>query len=83
MDWRLLSPFDLSRILLFGSKRVSSEFLTGTFCCKITHASGFYPAWPGQAVSVGGSPNRSGEVKRNQGRITGLNPAGWKSLDGY
>ena len=27
-------------------------FLTGTSCCKITHAKGNYGAWPGWAVSI-------------------------------
>ena len=26
---------------------------------EITHASGYYGAWPGQAVSISSSPNRS------------------------
>ena len=34
---------------------VSSVFLIGTSCREITHASGYYPAWPGWAVSVSGS----------------------------
>ena len=27
-------------------------FLTGISCCKTTHTSGCYHAWPGQAVSM-------------------------------
>ena len=61
MDWRLLFPFDLSRIIPVGGwvRNVSSTFLTRTSCCKITHASGYYCVWPGRVVSVCGSPNRS------------------------
>ena len=35
----------------------SSVFIIGISCCKITHASGYYQARPGWAVSVGVSPN--------------------------
>ena len=34
-------------------------FLTRTSCCERTHASGYYLACPGQAVSVSVSPNNS------------------------
>ena len=30
----------------------SSVFLAKTSCCKITHANGYYGAWPGWVVSV-------------------------------
>ena len=36
---------------------VSSAFLTGTSCCKITHASDDHHPWPGRVVLVSGSPN--------------------------
>ena len=35
---------------------ISSVFLSRTSCCKITHANGYYGAWPGWAVSVGVLP---------------------------
>ena len=38
---------------------VSTMFLTKTSWCKLTHVSGFHGAWPGQVVSVTGSPNKS------------------------
>ena len=38
---------------------VSSVFLTRASCCKITHASGYYRAWPGKSGLVNGSPNKS------------------------
>ena len=31
---------------------ISSLFLTRTFCCKTTHANGYYGAWPGWAFSI-------------------------------
>ena len=31
---------------------ISSVFLTRTSCHKITHANGYYGAWPGWAVSI-------------------------------
>ena len=47
----LLAPPKFSQ-LVFSS---SAAFLTGTSCCEITHARGYYCAWPGWAVSVDGS----------------------------
>ena len=58
MDWRLLSPFDLSRILPVGGSLLVPHSLPGPPVVKITHASGYYLAWPGPAVSVSGSPNK-------------------------
>ena len=58
MDWCLLSPFDLSRVLPVGGSLFSYAFLTRASRCKITHASGYCGAWPGLAVSVSGSPNK-------------------------
>ena len=37
---------------------ISSVFLTKASCCKITHASGYYRAWPGKSGLVNGSPNK-------------------------
>ena len=48
----VVSPFDLSRTLLVGGGVICSVFLSRTSCCKTTHASGYYGAWPGWAVSV-------------------------------
>ena len=48
------SPFDLS-----GTLQVSAAFLSRPSCCKITHANGYYGAWPGSAVPVSVSPKRS------------------------
>ena len=58
MDWSLLSPFDLSGILLDGgSLLVHTSYQDLLF--KITHASSYYWAWPAWVVSVSGSPNSS------------------------
>ena len=46
----LASPLDLSRTLTVG------VFLTRTSCHKITHAKGYYGAWPGWVVSVSELP---------------------------
>ena len=43
----MVSPFDLS-----GTLQVSAAFLSRPSCCKITHANGYYGAWPGRAVRV-------------------------------
>ena len=46
----LASVFCLLLIFLNSSgwwSLVSSEFLLRTSCCKITHANGYYLAWPG------------------------------------
>ena len=43
----MVSPFDLS-----GTLQVSAAFLSRPSCCKITHANGYYGAWPGWAVRV-------------------------------
>ena len=43
----MVSPFDLS-----GTLQVSAAFLSRPSCCKITHANGYYGAWPGWAVSI-------------------------------
>ena len=55
MDWGLLSPFDLSQIFLV----VGSLFYIPypDFLFKLTHASDYYGARTGQAVSVSGSPS--------------------------
>ena len=55
MDWGLLSPFDLSQIFLV----VGSLFCIPypDFLFKLTHASDYYGARTGQAVSVSGSPS--------------------------
>ena len=47
---QVASPLDLSRTLAVG------VFLTSTSCHEITHAKGYYGAWPGWVVSVSGLP---------------------------
>ena len=59
MDWYLLSPFDLSRILLVGGDLSVPSSLPGPPVVTISHASGYYLAWPGRVVSVSVSPNIS------------------------
>ena len=55
MDWCLLSPFDLSRILPVGGSLLVPCSLPGP--PVVTHTSGYYLAWPGKAVSVSVSPD--------------------------
>ena len=57
MDWRLLSSFDLSQILLLGGSLLLPLPLPGPPVVKIIQASGYYLAWSRWAVSVSGSPN--------------------------
>lgn len=59
MGWRLLSPFDLSRIFSVGGSLSVPHSLLGPPVVKITHVHGYYLAWPGRAVSVSGFPNKT------------------------
>ena len=47
-----VSPFDLSRTLPVGGGLLVPVFLIRISCHKTTHASGYYGAWPGWAVSI-------------------------------
>ena len=58
MGWHLLSPFEVSQILLVGGSFLVPCSLSGPPVVKITHASGYYLAWPGWVVSVSVSPNK-------------------------
>ena len=48
----VVSPFDISQ----RWQLISSVFLTRTSCRKITHANGYYGAWPGWVASVSVCP---------------------------
>lgn len=48
MGRSLPSPFDLPRILLTGRSLLVSHSLPESPVFKITHAAGYYLAWPGQ-----------------------------------
>ena len=52
------SPFELFLNSSGSWWLVSSVFLTTTSCPKITHANGYYGAWPGSAVPVSVFPLR-------------------------
>ena len=56
MGWRLLSPFDFPWILLVGSSLLVLHSFPGP-PLKITHASDYCLAWPGQTGSVSISSN--------------------------
>ena len=58
MDWHLLSPFDLSRILLVGGSLLVPHSLPGP-----PVASDYYLARPGWVVSISGSPNRESSCR--------------------
>ena len=51
IGWHLLSPFDFSQILPVSGSLLVLHSLPGP-SVKISHTSGYYGAWPGQAVSV-------------------------------
>ena len=53
----LLSPFDLSQILLFAGNLLVSSSLPGPPIVRLTPASGYNQVRPGWVVSVSGSPN--------------------------
>ena len=60
-NWSLLS---FSPFLNSGCwQLVSFVFLIRTSGCKVTHSSGYSRAWPGQAVSISGSPNNTDKLK--------------------
>ena len=50
MDWSLLSPFDLSQILLVVGSLLVSSLLPGPPIVRLTPASGYNQARPGQGV---------------------------------
>ena len=54
----VLSPFDVSQILLVGDNLLIPHSLPGPPVVKIAHTSGCHLVWPGQAVSVNVPPNR-------------------------
>ena len=49
LDWCLLSPFDLSEILLVGSILFVPQALPDPPAIRLAHASGYCRVWPGQA----------------------------------
>ena len=61
-----VSPSDFSQIPPVGDWLASSVFLTSIPCHKITHADGYYGAWPGWLVSVSVYPQRKGTEPAGQ-----------------
>ena len=47
-----------------GCWLISSMFLTSTSCCKTTHTSGYYDAWPRWAISVSVLPPQNNILLR-------------------